>query len=197
MPTHDDQTNDDILPQSERLQVLSPEEYELLWGHPVFSDSDRTLFFQLNAREQEYFDQLRTPTTRANFLLQLGYFRARQRFFVLTPARVTDDLAYLRERYLDTKPIPSLKISKVVRQRQLAWILEHFGFQSMSPEIRDDLERRALNTVRISGRPLYVMRDLIDYLRRGRIVLPGYTTLQDIVRSALSVERQGQIKGLS
>lgn len=189
MPRYDDQTNDDILPQSERLQALSPEEYELLWGHPVFSDSDRALFFQLNAREQAYFDQLRTPRTRANFLLQLGYFRARQRFFVLTPALVADDLVYLREKYLDGKPVPGLKISKVVRQRQLAWILEHFGFESMSPEIRDDLERRALNTARISGRPLYVMRDLIDYLRRERIVLPGYTTLQDIVRSALSAER--------
>jgi len=49
-----DVTNDEILPQSERLQALSPEEYELLWGHPVFSDSDRDLFFQLNSRELAY-----------------------------------------------------------------------------------------------------------------------------------------------
>lgn len=56
MPRYDDQTNDDILPQSERFQALFPEEYELLWGHPVFSDSDQALVFQLNAREQEYFD---------------------------------------------------------------------------------------------------------------------------------------------
>lgn len=189
MPRHDDETSDDILPQSERLQALSPEEYELLWGHPVFWDSDRALFFQLNAREREYFDQLRTPKTRAHFLLQLGYFRARQRFFVLKPSLVADDLAYLRERYLKGKRVENLKISKVVRQRQLAWILEHFGFESMSPQVRDELERRALDTSRISGRPLYVMRDLIDYLRRERIVLPGYTTLQDIVRNALSAER--------
>lgn len=78
----------------------------------VAVDSDRALFFPLNVREQEYFGQLRTPGTRANFLLQLGYFRARQRFFVLTPALVTDDLAYLREKYLDGKPVPGLKISK-------------------------------------------------------------------------------------
>lgn len=53
--------NDEVLPQSERLQALSPEEYELLWGHPVFTDSDRTLFFQLNSREQQYLRQLRVP----------------------------------------------------------------------------------------------------------------------------------------
>ena len=67
MPRYDDQTNDDILPQSERFQALSPEEYELLWGHPVFSDSDRALVFQLNAREQEHFDQLCTPKNQGQF----------------------------------------------------------------------------------------------------------------------------------
>ena len=66
-----DVTNDEILPQSERLQALSPEEYELLWGHPVFTDSDRAPFFQLNSREQQYLRQLRVPRTKANFILGL------------------------------------------------------------------------------------------------------------------------------
>jgi hypothetical protein len=35
----------DALPQSDRLHVLSPEEYELLWGFPRFTQSDRDLFF--------------------------------------------------------------------------------------------------------------------------------------------------------
>ncbi|MEM6485384.1 MAG: hypothetical protein AAF662_10420 [Pseudomonadota bacterium] len=35
---------DESLPQSDRLQILSPEEYELLWGFPRFSQSDRDLF---------------------------------------------------------------------------------------------------------------------------------------------------------
>jgi hypothetical protein len=182
--------SEEIFPQSERLQALSPEEYELLWGQPGFSDSDRDLFFQLNSREQQFLGQLRTTRTKANFLLQLGYFRARQRFFPLDLALVAGDLDHLRDRYLDGAPLATLNISKHTRMQQLEWILEHFGFQSMSPAIRSDLEARALRTVRISGRPLYIMRDLVDFLRRERIVLPGYTTLQDIVRSALTIERQ-------
>jgi hypothetical protein len=182
--------SEEILPQSERLQALSPEEYELLWSQPVFSDSDRDLFFQLNSREQQFLGQLRTPRTKAHFLLQLGYFRARQRFFPLDLALVADDLDHLRDRYLDGAALATLNISKHTRMQQLEWILEHFGFQSMSPIIRSDLEARALRTVRISGRPLYIMRDLVDFLRRERIVLPGYTTLQDIVRGALTIERQ-------
>jgi hypothetical protein len=35
MPAYDNK-EDALLPQSERLQILSPEEYELLWGMPRF-----------------------------------------------------------------------------------------------------------------------------------------------------------------
>jgi hypothetical protein len=40
-----DDPDGDSLPQSDRLQILSPEEYELLWGFPRFTQSDRDLFF--------------------------------------------------------------------------------------------------------------------------------------------------------
>jgi hypothetical protein len=43
-----------------------------------------------------------------------------------------------------------LNISKHTRKQQLAWILEHFGFQSMSPAIRRDLESRAPPCMRFS-----------------------------------------------
>jgi hypothetical protein len=36
----------DTLPQSNRLQILSPEEYELLWGFPRFTQTDRDLFLR-------------------------------------------------------------------------------------------------------------------------------------------------------
>lgn len=149
--------SEEYFPKSERLQALSPEEYELLWGQPAFSDSDRDLFFQLNSREQKFLGQLRTPRTKANFLLQLGYFRARQRFFPLDLALVADDLDHLSDRYLDGVAVSTLNISKHTRQQQLEWILEHFGFQSLSLALRGDLEARALRIVRISGRPLYII----------------------------------------
>lgn len=44
-----DNNEDIFLPQSDRLHILSPEEYELLWGVPRFSQYDRDLFFTLTA----------------------------------------------------------------------------------------------------------------------------------------------------
>jgi hypothetical protein len=39
-----DDTGGGSLPRSDRLQILSPEEYELLWGFPRVTQSDRDLF---------------------------------------------------------------------------------------------------------------------------------------------------------
>ena len=185
-----DFANEDVFPQSDRLQILSPEEYELLWGLPRFSEADRDLFFTLNQREEQTLGRLRTPRTKLHFLLQLGYFRARQRIFRLDVETVRDDLAYVSRRYLDGVLIADLNISKHTRQQHLSLILALFGYRMIDQRIRLTLEERALVAARISSRPVYVLRDLIDHLRHQRVVLPGYTHLQDVVRRALSFERQ-------
>ncbi|NQV86471.1 MAG: DUF4158 domain-containing protein [Woeseiaceae bacterium] len=50
----------------------------MLWGLPYFSEAERGLFLTLNQREGQTLGRLRTPRTKLHFLLQLGYFRARQ-----------------------------------------------------------------------------------------------------------------------
>lgn len=189
MPDPFDFADDDILPQSDRLQILSPEEYELLWGSPRFSLADRDLFFSLNRRDEQTLARLRTPRTKLDFLLQLAYFRARQRFFRLDVESASDDLAYLSRHYLGGAITADLEISKHTRRRHIELILDLFGYRMADQSVRLTLEERALAAARISSRPVYVLRDLIDHLRYQRIVLPGYTYLQDVVRRALSFER--------
>ena len=73
-----DDLEGDSLPQSgDRLQILSPEEYELLWGFPRFTQSDRDLFFTLTSPERNALEQRRSVRTKIHFLLHLSYFRAR------------------------------------------------------------------------------------------------------------------------
>lgn len=180
---------EDLLPQGNRLQILSPEEYELLWGLPQFSTSDRQLFFSLTPREQAVFDRLRTPRTQLHFLLLLGYFKARQRFFVIDEDAMSKDIDYICREHLHGIPATDLSVSKHTRLLHMSWILELFGFQQIEQVDRFELEQRALNAARISSRPVYVLRDLVDRLRQQRIVLPGYTYLQDVVRRALLFER--------
>jgi hypothetical protein len=96
----------DSLPQSsDRLQILSHEEYELLWRFPRFTQSDRDLFFTLTAPEREALEQRRSIRAKIHFLLHLGYFRARQRFFRFDLPAVRDDVDYLSRCYFDNQAV--------------------------------------------------------------------------------------------
>jgi len=124
-----DNNEDIFLPQSDRWQILSPEEYELLWGVPQFSQYDRDLFFALTAPERHALARLRTVRTKAHFLPQLGYFRARQRFYRVDVQSVRDDIEYLSRRYLDNAIVADINVSDHTRKRHVALILELFRYQ--------------------------------------------------------------------
>ncbi len=62
----------DLSLQSNRLQILSSEEYDALWGPPRFTPADRDIFFSLTARERHAMEKLRTARTKLHFLLR-GY----------------------------------------------------------------------------------------------------------------------------
>jgi TnpA family transposase len=189
----------EALPQSDRLQILSPEEYELLWGFPRFTQSDRDLFFTLTAPERGAVEQCHSVRTKIHLLLHLGYFRARQRFFRFELPAVRDDVDYLRRRYFDNVVVADLAVSLHTRQRHIEIILGLFRYRSCALDERAMLQAHARHAVRISSRPVYILRELVDLLCRERVVLPGYTYLQDLVREALAFERKrlaGALEGL-
>jgi hypothetical protein len=195
-----DDLDGDSLPQSgDCLQILSHEEYELLWGFPRFTQSDQDLFFTLTAPEREALEQRRSVHTKIHFLLHLGYFRARQRFFRFDLPAVRDDVDYLRRRYFDNKAVADLTVSDHTRKRHVEAILGLFRYRLCALDERRLLEAHARQAARISSRPVYVLRELVDLLRRERVVLPGYTILQNMVRGALAFERKrlsGTLEGL-
>ena len=139
-------------------------------------------------------DKLRTPRTKLHFLLQLGYFRARQSVFRFDIADVRDDVNYLRRRYLENRPVPNVAVSDHTRKYHIELILQLFGYRSCGREERAALEAYAIRVARISTRPAYVLRELIDHLRQRRIVLPGYSFLQDVVSRALTLTFKSTVR---
>jgi len=88
---------------------------------------------------------------------------------------MSDDIEYLSDRYGRLGQISNVAVSKHTQLLHISWILELFGYHQIEQSDRFDLERQALEAARISSRPIYVLRNLVDRLRQQRIVLPGYT----------------------
>jgi TnpA family transposase len=183
-------TSPDVTPPPKRLHILDDEEIEALYGRPCLSGDDRSSVFTLTQPEKDLLASFTHLPIQLYFLLQLGYFKAKQLFFTFTFDEVIEDVTYLLERYFPEAPRTELRMLNkrtILKQRQR--ILKLFGYRLCTPTDRQDLFLRAQQAARISSKPIYILRDLLHYLTEHRLVKPGYTFLQEeLVGKAVTAE---------
>lgn len=83
-----------------RISLLSETEINDLYARPDFNQHERTLYFSINEVERDVLNHYSNVRTRVYFILQLGYFKARQQFFKFTFEDVLDDVEYTQSRHL-------------------------------------------------------------------------------------------------
>jgi Domain of unknown function (DUF4158) len=81
---------------------------------------------------------------------------------------------------------PSLKQTRHAQQRK---ILDLYGYRACDAKERAALMNKAGQVVRISAKPVFLFRTLLQHLESRRIVVPGYSFLQDVVSQTLAEER--------
>lgn len=76
----------------------------------------------------------------------------------------------------------------ILHHRQL--ILNLFRYRMCGPAERQQLAIRAQQAARLTSTPIFVFRDLLQYLLEQRIMLPGYSVLQELVGKTLAAEQR-------
>jgi hypothetical protein len=181
--------------RKKRLKILGDDEIDALYGRPRFTYEERVQYFSLSLAEKTALDELHSTKSKIFFLLQLGYFKARQMFFVFSSSEVQEDVKYIQEQYFPDFQTTELKVSKKTRLKQQRLILELFNYQNCDASARPKLEVRARHAAKVCGKPIYIFREIMHELKEQRIVAPGYTFLQEAVGKALTFE-QNRIVGI-
>jgi TnpA family transposase len=173
-----------------RLTILTPKEIQALYGLPQFNEEEREIYFTLDPLEKHQFDQLRNLAASVYFILQLGYFKAKKQFFMLS--EVSDDVTYILKRYFPSEEkATDLTISKPTRLLQQTQILQLFDYRICSQEWRKKLQEKANHVVTIYTNPIYIFKELVNFLEHHRVVLPGYSFMQEeIIGKAMTTERK-------
>jgi len=175
----------------ERLRILDNQELYDLYGLPRFSFEDRCQYFTITDDEKVILSELKGLKSKVYFILQIGYFKARQMFFILRYDEIKEDIQHILSAYfLDENLLVDINVAKNTRLKQQARILELFGYQASNVAVRETLQQRANDVARISTKPIYVFKELLHFLESHRIVLPGYSYMQEIVSKALYQERK-------
>jgi TnpA family transposase len=176
--------------ESKRLKILEDDEIEAVYSLPVFDDEDRAFYFALSPAERAILSQLHGTRSSVFYILQLGYFRARQQFFVFNLQQVAADAQYVQRRYFSDAALVDLDISKVTRLKQQNLILELLQYRVCGEEERQQMRKQAQAFAQISSRPIYVFRELMAYLARQRLIAPGYTVMQEMIGDVLQREKE-------
>jgi TnpA family transposase len=173
-----------------RLRILGDEEIEALYGRPRFTPDERQEYFAFAPPELAALEQFRSHPVRLYGMLQLGYFKARQQFFVFTLREVDEDIRYLQERYFASARFQAVEVSKVTRLKQQRVILGLCHYRYCDVAARQHLAAKAQQAARVCAKPVYIFRELWHVLTTQRLVAPGYTVLQELIGHALTTEQQ-------
>jgi|SRR5659263_35389 len=74
---------------------------------------------------------------------------------------------------------------------QQAQILQLHDYRTCSPEWKEKLQEKASSLVAIYTKPVYIFKELLNFLEHHRIVLPGYSFMQEeVIGRAMTDERK-------
>ena len=179
-----------MVKSTKRLSILTPDEVYSIFKLPVFSDEEREVYFTLSDKERSHYQTLRGSSSKLYFLLQLGYFKAKNQFFAFSWQEITKDRKYLIRRYAllkseVSKELP-VKNTKMALQKTILDILKYRNFdQDESHWVAE----KSLQLCRVHIQPRFVLTELLRLFENKKIVLPGYSTLQKIISNSVTKEK--------
>jgi TnpA family transposase len=178
-----------MVTDSRRLSILTAQEVDDLFGLPRFIEEDRQLHFDLSPAERELLDGVFTISVSAHLVLQLGYFKAKRQFFVYALEAVAADLEHILRRYFPMRRVAEIKtLSKPTRLEQQRLILKLFDYQLCTAAAKVELEQKARRVAMLSAQPVFILRELLQYLAHRRVITPGYSYLQDMIGQTVAGE---------
>ncbi len=176
---------------NERLTILSEAEKTALYGTPDFDDFQRVEFFAMSDAERSLALQRRGILKQIYCLLQIGYCKAKQAFFQFSLDEVPpEDVTFLLQRYFpgQTPTVGTVSIKEYYAQRRE--IVALFGYRLWTDNDLPALRDKSTLLARTDVTPTFLLAEMMVFLIGQRIVRPGYSTLQTIIRDSLSSERE-------
>lgn len=174
---------------NERLTILSEAEQAALYEIPDFDDVQRLNYLNLTPEEQELMRSRANLAAQVHCAIQIGYFKAKHRFFAFRWTEVQEDIDFVMQEYFPEQLFCPDTITKHQYYAQCQTIASYFGYKTWSKEFEPLLTTQAEQILRRDVSPQFIVIELLAFMQKKKIVRPGYTTLQVIVSNVLNAER--------
>lgn len=180
------------LDNNKRLHLLSSAEVEELYSRPEFNSHEQCLYFTLAPSERTALAQFSNTRTRIYFILQLGYFKAKQQFFSFSFDEASSDVLFIASTYYSELASISLTghISRDYVRIQRQTILALYDYRNWTSDFMPEIQAHIGNLLRYYPKGHGAFRQVLAYFDHQKIIIPSYTTLQDIFSRAFAAEEK-------
>jgi TnpA family transposase len=173
----------------QRIRLLNEHEIKAIYCLPSFTEAERHHYFSLSSMEESELKGMHLPS-RIHFILQLGFFRAKHLLFDFTFNAVRDDVKYVLSRHFLTDKFPNPFPSRNSLSSNNQRILALNNFTPYSSKIKNRIDEKLSQSIRHLNNPMEMLRELLQFMEHEKIVLPSYSTLQDLIGAAIMVEEE-------
>jgi TnpA family transposase len=122
---------------------------------------------------------------KTGFVLQLGYFRAVNKFYGSNKFHERDVQYVARSLKLNPNQLSLSEYKGRTFLRHQEIILDKMGFKKFNPEIKSKLAAEADFLTSRQQKPRLVFMSLVDFLQTNKIQVPNYNTFADIITDSL------------
>lgn len=170
------------------ITILRPKEVVAHRMPPVLTSTERRAFFRLTPETRSVVAKMRSSTSRAGFLLQLGYFRASGRFFACTHFHKRDVDHVTREFRLHSYDTDHYSDRQSHRHRDQICALLHW--RRVDDKERNALTIQAAQLVENQESPRNIFQTLKRVCWRRQWVIPTYSELAAIITASFNYTEQ-------
>ena len=170
------------MPRMKVFNTLEQNAYEL---PPTFNSIERKKYFTPSVAFNEILKDLYTSTNKVCFIVTAGYFKSRYRFFARKFNQ--NDIDFVAKQLgVCIDEVQLNTYSRVTYLRHQKIILEYFGFSPFDSSAKTFSEIEISRMVKVQFRPKIILLEIIQKLRRKKIVLPTYNLLANMVVTAIN-----------
>ena len=134
----------------------------------------------------KFIETLPNPTNKIGFVMQLGYFRAVNKFYTGKKYYKKDVEFIARNLKIDSEGIAISEYKGRTFLRHQEIILENIGFKKFNTEIKNELITEAELLTSRQQKPRLIFMSLVDFLQTKKIQVPNFYTLAEIITESLN-----------
>ena len=167
------------------IKIFNKNDIKAFDSPPVFNGEERKRFFYLPKWAGEFVESFRSSTNRIGFMLQVGYFKAVNKFFTSQNFHQSDIEFVAHRLNIPSKTIDLSTYTRTTFERHQELILENMGIQKFDQTTKKLLISEARNLCSKQIKPRLMLMSMMNFLREKKIEIPGYHTFSEVIANSL------------